>query len=71
MDSGQYTGAGFGYAMPTEWHVVGTGDFDGDGTDDILWRHDDGTLANWLMDGGQYTGAGFGYAMPTSWVVQP
>ena len=34
--------------MPTAWHVDGTGDFNGDGRDDILWRHNSGTLTNWL-----------------------
>jgi hypothetical protein len=31
-----------------DWHVVGIGDFNGDGFDDILWRNDDGTLTDWL-----------------------
>ena len=30
------------------WHVAGTGDFNGDGRLDILWRGDDGTMRNWL-----------------------
>ena len=30
------------------WHVAGTGDFNGDGRDDILWRNDNGPLTNWL-----------------------
>jgi len=32
----------------TTWHVAGTGDFNGDGRDDILWRHDNGTVTEWL-----------------------
>jgi len=32
----------------TAWHVVGSGDFNGDGRDDILWRNDNGTLTDWL-----------------------
>ena len=40
--------------VPTAWHVVGTGDFNGDGRDDILWRNDNGMVSNWLgqADGG-------------------
>jgi hypothetical protein len=55
--------------MPNAWQIVGAGDFNGDGTDDILWRNNDGTVANWLMSNGQYTGAGFGYIIPNSWIV--
>ena len=40
--------------VATSWHVAGTGDFNGDGHDDILWRHDSGLITNWLGedDGG-------------------
>ena len=30
---------------------MGTGDFNGDGQTDILWQHQDGWLAVWLMNG--------------------
>ena len=30
------------------WEVSSTGDFNGDGFSDILWRHTDGTVGNWL-----------------------
>ena len=33
------------------WQVAGTGDFNGDGNDDILWRNDDGRARIWQMDG--------------------
>lgn len=33
------------------WKVVGFGDFDRDGLRDILWQHDDASLAIWLMNG--------------------
>lgn len=35
-------------AVSLDWAVVGTDDFNGDGRDDVLWRHDSGTLTNWL-----------------------
>lgn len=33
------------------WSVQGIGDFNHDGSDDILWRHWDGTLSMWMLDG--------------------
>ena len=59
--------------VPLGWHVVGLGDFNGDGKTDILWRDDSGLLATWL---GQANG---GFAdnytnsvvqVPTDWQVQ-
>ena len=35
-----------------DWHIEGTGDTNGDGKDDIIWRHDNGTVATWEMNGG-------------------
>ena len=37
--------------VTTDWHVAGTGDFNGDGRDDILWRNDSGLLVDWLGNG--------------------
>jgi len=36
------------YRLDVTWHVVNTGDFNGDGRDDLLLRNDSGTLAEWL-----------------------
>ena len=37
--------------VPTTWSVVGTGDFNGDGMSDIVWRDSSGNIAIWLMNG--------------------
>ena len=29
------------------WHIEGTGDYNGDNKSDILWQSDDGTPAIW------------------------
>jgi hypothetical protein len=50
-------GAGYVHSGPTivgapgpDWHILGTGDFDGDGQSDVLWWTDAGNLAVWAMD---------------------
>ena len=35
----------------SDWQIAGTGDFNGDGKSDILWRHISGAVAIWLMNG--------------------
>jgi 6-phosphogluconolactonase (cycloisomerase 2 family) len=34
------------------WQIAGTGDFDGDGDDDILWRHEQGSVVAWEIEDG-------------------
>jgi ELWxxDGT repeat protein len=33
------------------WSIVGISDFNGDGQSDILWRNDNGAVAEWLLNG--------------------
>jgi hypothetical protein len=58
---------------PLNWHIVGTGDFDGNGTNDILWRADDGSVGIWEMNGLQFAATGV-VAGPTiaplNWHIQ-
>ena len=35
-------------SVSTSWQIAGTGDFNGDGRDDILWRSNSGQVSNWL-----------------------
>jgi hypothetical protein len=43
----------------SDWHIVGDGDFDGDGKGGLLWRTDSGALATWELDGNQIKSAAF------------
>jgi len=65
-DANAYTTA------PTSWKVAGTGDFNGDGREDILWRSDSGALSDWLANanGGFTSNDANAYAtVPTSWHI--
>ena len=58
--------------MRTDWTVAGTGDFNGDGRDDVLWRHDNGAVTDWLgqANGGFVSNLPIAIvAAPTSWNV--
>ena len=39
--------------VPLTWNIVGTGDFNGDGKSDLLWRDNLGNDAMWFMNGTQ------------------
>ena len=39
------------------WHIVATQDFNRDGRADLLFQHEDGTLAVWYMDGSNLVSA--------------
>ena len=45
------SGAAGSFNPGPSWEVKGSGDFNGDGKDDILWQGSDGTAAIWLMNG--------------------
>jgi hypothetical protein len=58
--------------VSTDWQVTGTGDFNGDGHDDILWRHSNGTISNWLgtaAGGFTINDANAWTTAPTDWFV--
>jgi hypothetical protein len=56
--------------VPTNWVVAETGDFNGDGKGDILWRDNgSGNTAIWFMNGVQISlTAGLGN-IPTTWAI--
>jgi hypothetical protein len=44
---------------PLSWAIKGTGDFNGDGEGDILWRHTSGQVAIWFMVGATRVGEAY------------
>jgi hypothetical protein len=62
-------GANAASFVGNDWHIVGTGDFNGDGRSDILWRNDSGALADWLATPNGGFVANFGVNVPLDWKV--
>ena len=56
--------------MVTAWVVAGTGDFNGDGKSDILWRNTvTGETYIYLMDGLTLLPGGYLPTVVTDWIV--
>ena len=53
--SGFITYQGNTITPDASWKIVEVGDFNGDGNSDVLWRNDNGSMAEWLMNGSQVT----------------
>jgi hypothetical protein len=45
------------FGVATSWKIVGTGDLNGDGFADIVWRHSSGIVAAWFLQNGVIVGA--------------
>jgi hypothetical protein len=68
-DNGNTASGGFGN-VPTTFSVAVTGDFDGNGTSDLLWRDTSGNTSIWFLNGLQVTSSVNLGNVPTSWSVQ-
>ena len=72
--SGGFTNNGANTALffTLDWKVVGTGDVNGDGKDDLILRRDDGWITDWLgTSTGSFTnnGANTALFLTTDWKV--
>ncbi len=54
---------------PAGWSIVGTADFNGDGSPDVLWRNTSGAVVIWFTNGSTVTSALNLGTVPTSWTV--
>ena len=70
MNGGAVTGAAGLLGADPNWRVSHTGDYNGDGKADLLWRNLDGSITVWLMNGGVIAGAA-GLVGPGATVVIP
>ncbi len=70
VQNGQVTGsAGLG-TVPSNFVIQGVGDFNGDGSIDILWRDTtSGTLSIWFTNGTQVTSGASVGTLPSTWNV--
>jgi probable HAF family extracellular repeat protein len=39
--------------LGNDWHLLGSGDFNGDSKTDLLWRNDNGSVVEWMLNGTQ------------------
>jgi hypothetical protein len=58
-------------AVPSPWVIAETGDFNGDGKADILWRNaTTGDVAIWFMNGLQVSSSAIVANVATTWTIQ-
>lgn len=55
--------------VPLSWTIAGVGDFDGNGSTDILWRDNLGNVGVWLMNGTQIMSTAALGNVPSNWTI--
>ena len=56
--------------VTTAWSLALTGDFNGDGKSDLLWRDNLGNTSMWFMNGAMVASTGTVGNVSTAWTVQ-
>jgi phospholipase/lecithinase/hemolysin len=60
---------GFG-PVPLTWSIAGIGDFDNNGSSDILWRDNSGNVGMWLMSGASIQSSGGLGNVASNWSIK-
>jgi hypothetical protein len=68
MRNGQYASGNVLSTAAAGWTVVGTGDYNGDGTSDVSLQNG-GTVVDWIIKNGQYSGGNVLTTGATGWTV--
>ncbi len=55
--------------VPLSWTIAGIGDFDGNGSFDLLWRDSSGNVGVWLMNGTTVQSSSTFANAPLAWVI--
>ena len=55
--------------VPQDWSIAGIGDFDGNGSEDILWRDTSGNVGVWLLNGASIQSTTVLGNVPLTWTV--
>jgi hypothetical protein len=55
--------------VPLSWTIAGIGDFDGNGSVDLLWRDTSGNVGVWLMNGTQVMQSSVLGNVPLTWSI--
>ena len=70
MNGAQLVQGGAFSAIPLNWSIAGTGDFNGDGKADILWVDTQGNVGIWFMNGTQILpNPGVVGQLPPNWII--
>jgi hypothetical protein len=58
--------------VPSQWSIQLTGDFNGDGMNDLLWQDTSGNVALWEMNGTSVVNPNstFVATVPSQWSIQ-
>ena len=66
MQNGTKVGADIIGNLPTGWNVIGIGDFNGDGTSDLLLQNGS-ALGDWQIRNGTYANGDSISTLPSGW----